>query len=86
MYLCSFNYNLIAKLKETFKVPIGLIVGYKMNKNKDSLPFDFIMYQYKSFKYTHKLTFIWTINTKEVFNRYKDKAKYIITDKAYEFV
>lgn len=86
IYLCSFNYNLISKLKETLKVPIGIIVGYKMNKEKDIKPFDFIMYQYKSFVYTHKKTFLWTINSKEVFNKYKLKVDYIITDKAYLFV
>ena len=85
IYLCSFNYNLISKIKETFKVPTGIIVGYKMNKDKDVKKFDFIMYQYKSFVYTHKKTFIWTINNKEVFNKYRLKVDYIITDKAYLF-
>ena len=86
IYLCSFNYKLISKIKETIKVPIGIIIGYKMNKEKDIKPFDFVMYQYKSFIYSHKETFIWTVNTKDIFNKYKNKAKYIITDKAYEFV
>lgn len=86
IYLCSFNYNLISKIKETFDVPTGLIIGYKMNKEKDIKRFDFIMYQYKSFVYTHKTTFIWTINNKEVFNKYRLKVDYIITDKAYLFV
>jgi len=86
IYLCSFNYNLLIKLKETLKVPVGIIIGITMNKEKDISPFDFVMYQYKSYKYTHKETFIWTINTKEIFNKYKNKSKYIITDTSYLFV
>lgn len=57
-----------------------------MNKNKNIDSFDFVMYQYKSFKYSHKTTMVWTINNKEQLNKYKNKAKYIITDKAYELI
>lgn len=86
IYLCSFNYQLILKLKETFTIPIGLIVGYTTNIEKETKFFDFIMYYYKSFQYTHKLTMVWTINTIKQYEKYKYRTSYIITDKAYEFV
>lgn len=86
IYLCSFNYELIKTIKERFDIPIGLIIGYKMNKEKDTLSFDFLMYQYKSFKYNHKKTFVWTINDKDKMIKFKDKTDYIITDNAYKFV
>ena len=86
IYLCSFNYDLLIRLKKYFKVPIGLIVGYMINKNKDITPFDCVMYQYNSFKYVHKLTMVWTINNYDKSEKYKKRASYIITDKAYELV
>lgn len=85
IYLCSFNYDLLIHIKEHFDIPIGIIVGYVMNQNKDISPFDFVMYQQKNFKYTHKLTMVWTINDKEKVEHFKKKTDYIITDKAYEF-
>ncbi len=86
IYLCSFNYELITKLKDKFNIPIGLIIGYQMNKNKDSRKFDFIMYQYKNFKYGHKATMVWTVNDKEKADELKNRVDYIITDKAYELL
>ena len=86
IYLCSFNYDLLIKLKEYFNVPIGIIVGYVMNQNKDISLFNFVMYHYKSFKYTNRVTMVWTINDKEKFKKYNEKSDYIITDNAYQFV
>lgn len=86
IYLCSFNYDLLIRLKEYFDVPIGIIVGYVMNQSKDISLFDFVMYHYRSFKYIHKVTMVWTINDKEKFKKYNEKTDYIITDKAYQFV
>lgn len=86
IYLCSFNYELIKKIKEKFNIPIGLIIGYQMNRDKDTKQFDFLMYQYKSLKYSHKKTFVWTINDKDKMIKFKDKTDYIITDNAYKFV
>lgn len=86
IYLCSFNYDLLIQLKEHFKNPIGLIVGYMMNQNKDIIPFDCVMYHYKNFKYIHKLTMVWTINDYTKVEQYKNRADYIITDKAYELL
>lgn len=85
IYLCSFNYELIKELKKHFN-KVGLIIGYTINKNKDITPFDFVMYQYKSFKYTHKMTMLWTINDKLSAIKLKNKCDYIITDNAYEFI
>lgn len=86
IYLCSFNYDLLIRLKEYFDAPVGIIVGYVMNQNKDISLFDFVMYHYMSFKYINKVTMMWTINNKEKFKKYKTKVDYIITDKAYQFV
>lgn len=85
IYLCSFNYKLVKALKKYFN-NVGLIIGYKINKNKDITPFDFVMYQYKNFKYTHKLTMLWTVNKKENVLSLKNKVDYLITDNAYKFV
>lgn len=87
IYLCSFNYELLKKLKSIYtSVPMGLIVGYTMNQTKDITPFDFVMYQYDCFKYTHKLSMIWTVNNKSVLAKYKTRVDYIITDVAYKLV
>lgn len=86
IYLCSFNYDLLKKIKEKINIPIGLIIGYKMNKDKDTSSFDFLMYQYRSFKYNHKMTMLWTINDKDKIKTFKNKVDYIITDTAYKFV
>lgn len=86
IYLCSFNYDMLIQIKSSIDIPIGIIVGYIMNQDKDITSFDFVMYQYKSFKYNHKLTMVWTINDKEKMEKYKKRADYIITDKAYQFV
>lgn len=86
IYLCSFNYDLLIKLKDKITVPIGVIIGYTMNQSKNITPFDFVMYHHKSFKYTQKKTMVWTINNKEKIDQYKKRVDYIITDKAYEFV
>ncbi len=87
IYLCSFNYDLLRKLKERYpNILMGLIVGYTMNQNKDITPFEFVMYHYRSFRYTHKMSMIWTMNDKDKVQYYKSKVDYIITDRAYEFV
>ena len=85
IYLCSFNYNLLLELKKYFKNKIGLIVGYTINKNKDINNFDFVMYHYTCFKYTLNEVMVWTINDVKKYNEFKNKVKYIITDKAYLF-
>ena len=84
IYLCSFNYELIKNLKNKLNIPIGLIIGYKMNKNKDTSKFDFLMYQYKNIKYSHKLIMAWTVNERKKAMELENRVKYIITDKAYE--
>lgn len=87
IYLCSFNYELLKKIKNTFpEIPVGLIIGYKMNVDKELIPFDFIMYQYNSFKYTHKTSMVWTVNNKALMETYKTRVDYIVTDVAYQFV
>lgn len=84
IYICSFNYALLCELKDKFmSIPMGLIVGNIMNTKKDTSSFDFIMYHYNHFKYTHKESFVWTVNTKSLYTRFKHKVDYIITDKAY---
>lgn len=84
IYICSFNYVLLCKLKDhLIDIPIGLIVGSVINAKKDTSSFEFIMYHYNNFKYIHKKSFVWTVNTKDLYNRFKHKVDYIITDKAY---
>lgn len=87
IYLCSFNYNLLKNLKNRFKnIKMGLIVGYSMNKSKDLSLFDFVMYHYNSFKYTHKMSMVFTINDFSLKEKYKKRVDYIITDVAYKLV
>lgn len=87
IYICSFNYELLCELKSAFKnILCGIIVGHVMNKKKDISSFDFVMYHYNSFKYVHKKTMVWTINSKEKYKMFKNKTDYIITDKAYELL
>ena len=87
IYLCSFNYDLLCRLKKAYpQIFMGLIVGYTMNQNKDITPFEFVMYQYRNFRYTHKMSMIWTLNDKDRIRKYQKRVNYIITDKAYEFV
>lgn len=87
IYICSFNYDLLYKLKEIFSnAYMGLIVGNIINQSKDISSFDFVMYHYKSLKYTHKISMVWTLNNKDDVYKYKNKVDYIITDNAYQFV
>lgn len=87
IYICSFNYNLLKKLKNIFpEFYMGLIIGYTINQKKSVSDFDFIMYHYKSLRYTHKKSMIWTLNNKDDIYRYRNKVDYIITDNAYKFV
>lgn len=83
IYLVSFNYKLISSLKDSFS-PCGLIVGKVLNRNKDILPFSFLLVPldfYKKYEGLQEL-FIWTINSKRDLKEIKD-GSYVITDKAY---
>ncbi len=79
-YICSFNYNLIKKLKEKYsEYKCGLIIGYQINKDKinNNLNFNSLSLSYASNNF-NKETFIWTVNDLKNLNI---KKRYnIITD------
>lgn len=85
IYICSFNYKLLLKLKKYLNFKMGLIISRIINSNKDVSLFDFLsihsnIYQkYKDFKEI----MVWTINTIEELKKI-DNKDYIITDKAYK--
>ena len=83
IYICSFNYDLVLKVKKTYPhLKVGLIIGYKMNENKDITPFDFISVHYNSVDKYKKEHFIWTINNINHLNNINDNLG-IITDNSY---
>lgn len=87
IYICSFNYKLLIKLKKYLNFKVGLIISKIINNSKDIKMFDFLsvhnnIYQkYKNFKEV----MVWTINTKEDLKKINNK-NYIITDKAYKLI
>lgn len=82
-YICSFNYELIKYFKNKYpNIKTGLIVGIKMNTSKIENDFDFNSISYRHINLMdHKETFIWTVDTKEIFDKLKPYQN-IITDKA----
>lgn len=89
IYLCSFNYNLIKKIKNNSKYKCGLIVGYLQNITKISNLFDFYLYSYNNINLINysKEIFIFTINSKQKLNSIKIKKEYyIISDNIKLFI
>lgn len=83
IYICSFNYELVSLLKKTYpNLKVGLIIGYKMNENKDISIFDFISVHYNSVDKYKKEHFIWTVNNISMLKNIK-KNLGIITDNSY---
>ncbi len=89
LYLCSFNYNLMKKIKLKYSnYKCGLIIGYLMNKNHVSNEFDFYLYSYNNINLINNDKEIFIFNVKNVDRLDKLKIKkefYIITDKPYYF-
>lgn len=83
IYLCSFNYKLVKKIKEKYKYKTGLIISNMINKNKNIESFDFILINYRIYHKINKTLMLWTINKKEIIDKYKNEEIYIITDKPY---
>ncbi|MBP3461305.1 MAG: glycerophosphodiester phosphodiesterase [Bacilli bacterium] len=83
IYLCSFNYKLVKKIKEKYKYKTGLIISNMINKNKNIESFDFILMNYRIYHKINKALMLWTINKKEIIDKYKNEEIYIITDKPY---
>jgi len=79
IYLCSFNYKLIKLLKLNTNFKCGLLISDIINRNKNYKIFDFISIKY-NLNYKYKCIFKWTINKKELIEKYKDKNIFIITD------
>lgn len=79
VYLCSFHYDLILKMKTMNpKIPCGLIIGPLLNQNKDYNAFDFLaIEQHLRLPNTKKELFLWTVN-KTIPN---ESVSYLITDK-----
>ncbi len=68
--ICSFNYELVKCFKDKYPhVSVGLLVGVKMNLDKDNKSFDFYsisIINYKKYLNYNNL-YIWTINEKAIF-------------------
>lgn len=89
LYLCSFNYNLMKKIKLKYSdYKCGLIIGYLMNKNHVSNEFDFYLYSYNNINLIRndKEIFIFNVQNIDRLDKLKLKEKfYIITDRPYYF-
>ncbi len=89
LYLCSFNYKLIKKIKSKYSnYKCGLIVGYLMNTNNINDELDFYLYSYNYIDLINhdREIFIFTIDKKDKLIKIKNKISkdyYIISDKAY---
>lgn len=89
IYLCSFNYKLMKKIKHKYKkYKCGLIIGYLKNLKNIDKEFDFFLYGYNYIDYINynKEIFIFNINKKEqlkLINKKIKTKKYIISDKSY---
>lgn len=83
IYICSFKYDLVFEIKRKYPhLKVGLIIGYKMNENKDITPFDFISVHYNSVDKYKKEHFVWTVNNSLILNNLKNNLG-IITDNSY---
>lgn len=89
IYICSFNYNLIKKIKSKYsKYRCGLIIGYLMNTQHIDNKLDFFLYSYNYIDLINydKEIFIFTINKKDKLYKIETKLKqpyYIISDDTY---
>ena len=84
-YICSFNYEIVSLFKEKYdNYKVGLIIGYMINIDKIYNDFDFNLFHYNLVKrISNKMTFVWTVNDKLVYDIVKKYSSFIITDKAY---
>jgi Glycerophosphoryl diester phosphodiesterase len=82
LWICSFCYEIVNKLKKERKHTVGLLISDIINKNKDIKRFDFVSLSRNSYNdiKTNKVKMVWTINKKE---HLKNNYEYIITDKAH---
>ena len=89
LYVCSFNYNLIKKLKKLANFKVGLIIGYTINITHQDEDFDFFLVNYYNRPYfkSAKETFIWTINDKKTLLNLLKEKRYdkFISDVSYLF-
>ena len=84
IYICSFNYDFVYKLKSNYKLlKVGLIIGYNMNINKDINIFDFLSIHYNVKKIFNKDLFIWTVNNYKLLDKLPNNLG-IITDNSYD--
>ena len=76
--ICSFNYKLIKYFKEKYpNIKAGLLVGIKMNLDRNYKLFDFYsvsIINYKKYLDCNNL-YIWTINEKAIFNDVKKEVQ-----------
>lgn len=89
IYICSFNYKLIRKIKSKYSgYKCGLVVGYLMNTKNIDNNLDFFLYSYNYVDLINynKEIFVFNINKKEKLYKLKEKVKepcYIISDNTY---
>lgn len=88
--ICSFNYKLIYLLKQKIKKhPVGLLVGYTINNEKEYSLFDYVSVHYNSIdeKVKKRPYYVWTVDEKDIYNKLDKKGTIIgiITDKSNIF-
>lgn len=83
-YICSFNYNIVSLFMKKYDYKVGLIIGYMINVDKIDNNFDFNLIHYNLVKrIDDKVSFVWTVNDKFVYDIVKKYSSLIITDNAY---
>lgn len=82
-YIFSFNYKLMTYFRKKHPdMKTGLLIGIKLNTDNINNEFDFNAINYRHInKANEKETFIWTVDTEEVYKKVKHNQN-IITDKA----
>jgi glycerophosphoryl diester phosphodiesterase len=77
-YIASFDYEFVKKLKrKNPKLKLGYIKGPVLNLEKKKDILDFCLVYYKQY---HKEEGVWTINTKEEFQKFTKKPIFLITN------
>lgn len=77
-FFCSFDYAAMQSLKKKNPtLSVGFIKGYYINIEKEKGNLDFCITHYKDYKNEEG---IWTVNKREVFEKFSKKDIWMITD------
>lgn len=82
--ICSFNYSFLEYFHKKYpNISVGLIISKNININKIENKFNFNVLHYKHInKKIKKETYIWNVNSIDIYQQIKHKDCNIITDKA----